>query len=142
MRTLVLSLLALGLVASFWSAAAQPAAGCDAAYLRGFALTDERGRTVWDPGEIECVEYFRFTIATPGGTRTFRAIGDVNAGTLLRPGDIARVEAGARRAAGNLAALGDYRIDNVTYLVSLLGSDAPNSFGGLFQPYLPKEAKP
>ena len=123
MRTLVLSLLALELVASFWSAAAQPAAGCDAAYLRGFALTDERGRTVWDPGEIECVEYFRFTIATPGGTRTFRAIGDVNAGTLLRPGDIARVEAGARRAAGNLAALGDYRIDNVTYLVSLLGSD-------------------
>lgn len=27
-------------------------------------------------------------------------------------------------------------------IVSLLGSDAPNSFGGLFQPYLPKEAKP
>ncbi len=25
---------------------------------------------------------------------------------------------------------------------SLLGSDAPDSFGGLFQPYLPKEAKP
>jgi hypothetical protein len=27
-------------------------------------------------------------------------------------------------------------------IVSLLGSDAPDSFGGLFQPYLPKEAKP
>jgi regulator of protease activity HflC (stomatin/prohibitin superfamily) len=27
-------------------------------------------------------------------------------------------------------------------IVSLLGSDASDSFGGLFQPYLPKEAKP
>lgn len=27
-------------------------------------------------------------------------------------------------------------------IVSLLGNDSPDSFGGLFQPYLPKEAKP
>jgi hypothetical protein len=27
-------------------------------------------------------------------------------------------------------------------IVSLLSSDAPDRFGGLFQPYLPKEAKP
>jgi hypothetical protein len=118
-RVLVLLLLDL---ASVGGAAAQPA-GCDAEYLRGFSVTDESGRTVWEPGDIECVEYFRFTVATPGGTRTFRAIGDVNAGALLRRGDIARVEAGARRAAGNLSALGDYRIDNVTYLVSLIGSE-------------------
>lgn len=122
MRALTLAFLVLGSAAATGRAPAQPA-GCDAAYLRGFAATDERGRTVWEPGDMECVEYFRFTISTPGGTRTFRAIGDVNAGALLRRGDIARVEAGARRAARNLAALGDYRIDNVTYLVSLIGSD-------------------
>lgn len=103
------------------TASAEPP-GCDATYLRGFAITDEHGRTVWSPGDMECVEYFRFSVTTPGGSRTFRAIGDISARALLRPGDIARVEAGARRAAANLSALGDYRIDNVTYLVSLIGS--------------------
>lgn len=121
MRT-ILVLLALAFAVAL-APEARATAGCDRGYLKGFAVTDAAGATIWEPGDIECVEYFRFTVSTPGGTRTFRGIGDVNAGTLLRPRDIARVEAGARRAAGNLAALGDYRIDNVTYLVSLIGSD-------------------
>jgi hypothetical protein len=121
MRT-VLVLLSLAFAVAL-TPEARATAGCDRGYLKGFAVTDAAGGTIWEPGDIECVEYFRFTVSTPGGTRTFRGIGDVNAGTLLRPRDIARVEAGARRAAGNLAALGDYRIDNVTYLVSLVGSD-------------------
>jgi hypothetical protein len=105
-------------------ASAQPAAGCDATYLREFSVIDADGTTVWEPGEMECVEYFRFTVTTPGGPRTFRGIGDLDAGALLRRGDLAQVEAGARRAAANLAALGDYRIDDVTYLISLIGSEA------------------
>jgi hypothetical protein len=121
MRTvLILLVLAFGVALA---PDARATAGCDRGYLKGFAVTGASGETIWEPGDIECVEYFRFTVSTPGGTRTFRGIGDVNAGTLLRPRDIAKVEAGARRAAGNLAALGDYRIDNVTYLVSLIGSD-------------------
>ncbi len=119
LRLTVLFLAAMAAIAPH--ATAQPA-GCDAAYLRSFSITDEGGTTVWEPGDMECVEHFRFTVSTPGGTRTFRGIGDINAGALLRRGDIARVEAGARRAAGNLAALGDYRIDNVTYLISVIGS--------------------
>ncbi len=120
---IVLHLVLLALAVALGAPQARATTECDRGYLKGFAVTDEGGRTLWEPGGIECVEYFRFTVTTPGGTRTFRGIGDVNAGPLLRPGDIARVEAGARRAAGNLAALGDYRIDNVTYLVSLIGSD-------------------
>jgi|GEM_PF-685680 len=97
---------------------------CDRGYLQGFVVLDERGGVAWDPGDIECVEFFRFTVSTPGGPRTFRGIGDVNAPTLLRRGDIARVEAGARRAAARLADLGDYRINDVTYLVTTLPSEA------------------
>jgi hypothetical protein len=123
MRTIAFQLVLLALAVALGAPQARATTECDRGYLKGFAVTDEDGRTLWEPGDIECVEYFRFTVSTPGGTRTFRGIGDVNAGPLLRPGDIARVEAGARRAAGNLAALSDYRIDNVTYLVSLIGSD-------------------
>ena len=99
------------------------ATGCDRDELRGFASIDERGRVAWEPGDIECVEFFRLTAPTPGGVRIFRAIGDVNTPTLLRRGDIARIEASVRRVTEKLSELGDYRIHDVTYLVSLMPSD-------------------
>jgi hypothetical protein len=116
--------LALGLALLFnmQPVAAQPAVGCDAAYLRGFEVQNSRGQIIWRPGEIECVEYFRFIVNTPGGQRTFRGIGDISARALLRPGEVARVEAAARRAAASMPALGDYRVDNVTFLMSVYGS--------------------
>jgi hypothetical protein len=91
---------------------------CDSAYLRRFETAAEPGYPAWSPGELECVEYFRFSFSTPGGTRWIRGIGDVNVGTLLAPGAVAAVEDGARRSAQRMAALGNYRIDNTTLLLA------------------------
>jgi hypothetical protein len=121
MRTLRYLFLMICAAALAPRAGAQPAVGCDTAYLSGFTVIEE-GRTVWEPGEIECVEHFRFTVATPRGPRVFRGIGDINARALLERGAIAQIEAGARRTAQSLAALGDYKIKNVTYLISLIDS--------------------
>lgn len=102
-------------------------APCNAEYLNGFDIVNGGGpsrRTIWDTPEIECVEYFRFNIDTPHGPKIIRAIGDVNVTDTLRPGDIERIEQGARRAADNFARLGDYRIDHVTILISEVGSDS------------------
>lgn len=126
MRVLPLLTALFGFCLLSASGQSQPASRCDAEYLDGFDIVEGSGasrRVTWDTPEIECVEYFRFAVSTPGGSRIFRGIGDVNIADALRPGDIGRIEAGARRAADELAALGDYQIANVTILMSEVGSD-------------------
>jgi hypothetical protein len=126
MRVLPLLPAILGICLLSASGQSQPEPRCDAAYLDGFDIVEGSGasrRVTWDTPEIECVEYFRFSVTTPGGSRIFRGIGDVNLADALRPGDISRIESGARRAADELASLGDYQIANVTILMSEVGSD-------------------
>jgi|CXWL01.1.fsa_nt_gi hypothetical protein len=102
-------------------------AECSQDYVRTFEVTE--GDIPWSPGELECVEYFRFSVSTPHGERWIRGIGDINVGALLTPGAIESVETGARRAAERLRELGDYRIDNTTILMAFAvahaDSDAP-----------------
>jgi len=128
MRFWSLLLPVAGIVMLSQSASSQPASRCDAEYLDGFDIVEtsedgSRGEVTWEAPEIECVEHFRFTFSTPNGPRVYRAIGDVNVEDTLRPGDMDRIEDGARRAAAELASLGDYEIDNVTVLISEIGAD-------------------
>ena len=120
----LLARILLLLIALAGLASPAQAVPCDGRDLSGFAIPGNGDFDGWEPGDIECVEFFRFTVSTPGGTRTFRGIGDVNAPTLLRRGAIAQVEDGARRAAARLSDLGDYRIDDVTYLITPLPSES------------------
>jgi hypothetical protein len=97
---------------------------CDHEYVASFEVREADGDLVWSPGTIECVEYFRFSFATPNGTRWIRGIGDVNVSTMLAPGAVAAVENGARRAAQRFAALGDYSIENTTILMAFATAES------------------
>ena len=68
------------------------------------------------PG-LNCVELFNFTYSTPGGPRQMRGIQDISADWAFLPGAPEAVERGARLAAAAFAALGDFRIDDVTLLI-------------------------
>lgn len=67
--------------------------------------------------DLTCAELFRFSFPTPGGERSLRAIADLNADWAFRPDTVAAVEAAAREATAGLAALGPYRIGDVTILL-------------------------
>ncbi|MBL8537110.1 MAG: hypothetical protein JNM59_06870 [Hyphomonadaceae bacterium] len=116
------ALLLLAVLAASSLAAVQPSEAqfetCNADYVRRFETPEQPGYPAWSPGEIECVEYFRFSFSTPGGMRWIRGIGDVNADTLAAPGAFSAVEDGARRAAQYMASLGNYRIENATILMA------------------------
>nr|WP_322865840.1 hypothetical protein [Aquicoccus sp. G2-2]MEA1113105.1 hypothetical protein [Aquicoccus sp. G2-2] len=68
-------------------------------------------------GGILCVEQFRFSYATPEGSRSIRAISDVSAGWAVPPAMVASAERGARAAAVAMAQLGSYAIDDITILL-------------------------
>lgn len=67
--------------------------------------------------DLTCAELFRFSFPTPGGERSLRAIADLNADWAFRPDTVTAVEAAAREATAGLAALGTYRIGDVTILL-------------------------
>ncbi|MFN4191354.1 MAG: hypothetical protein ACK4FR_00295 [Tabrizicola sp.] len=67
--------------------------------------------------DLTCSEVFRFTFSTPGGERIVRGVADLNADWAFQPGTVAAVEAAAREATSGLAALGTYRIGDVTILL-------------------------
>jgi hypothetical protein len=98
-------------------------AECNHDYVRTFDVPAYGDDPAWSAGTIECVEYFRFEFSTPGGQRWIRGIGDVNVDRLLAPGAIAAVREGARLAAQRMDALGDYRIDNTTILMTFSVSE-------------------
>lgn len=66
---------------------------------------------------LNCIELFNFTFSTPGGSRQMRGIQDISADWAFLPGAPEAVERGARLAADAFAALGDFRIDDVTLLI-------------------------
>jgi hypothetical protein len=91
---------------------------CTSEYLTRFEAAATPDIPAWSPGEIECVEYFRFSFSTPGGERWIRGIGDINVSELAAPGAVAAVERGARLSAQRMEALGNYRIANTTILMA------------------------
>ncbi len=98
-------------------------AACNHDYVRTFDVPAYGTSPAWSAGTIECVEYFRFSFSTPHGERWIRGVGDVNVDALLTPGAVRAVEDGARRSAQRMEALGDYRIDNTTILITFATSE-------------------
>lgn len=92
--------------------------GCSAETIENFQVFDERGRVIWDAPDMDCVEFFNFTFSTPEGTRTVRAVGDVNADTFLPSRGLAAVEQAARDATTKMDDLGDYKVPDITILVT------------------------
>lgn len=105
------------------SAQSQPT-GCSAASTYDFEIRDEEGRVTWAVPEMECVQFFDIVVNTPHGVRHIRGIGDVNAGTFLPSGGVAAIEAGVRQASARFADLGDYKIPDITILITGV-SDRP-----------------
>lgn len=119
MRNALILLAALAATSLFGVQTSQAQfAACDSAYLERFETAADSEFPAWSPGELECVEYFRFSFSTPGGTRWIRGIGDINVDSLLAPGAVVAVEDGARRSVQRMAALGNYRVDNTTLLMA------------------------
>lgn len=98
-------------------------ARCNQDYVNTFAVSPYGDEPGWRPGDIECVEYFRFSFSTPRGERWIRGIGDINVDALLTPGAIAAVERGARRSAERMQTLGDWAIDDTTIFMAFSVSD-------------------
>lgn len=116
---LALSFLASMLVTA--SVRSQPS-GCSAFSTETFNIYDETGRIAWRTPEMECVEYFHFTVSTPHGERHIRGIGDINVAALMPAGGVAAIESGARASAARFADLGDYKISDIIILIT--GVDA------------------
>lgn len=95
----------------------QPA-GCSATSVADFEIHNPDGSTAWSVPDMECVQYFDVVVNTPYGERHIRGIGDVNADTFMPRGGIAAVEAGVRQTAARLRDLGDYKIADITILMT------------------------
>lgn len=95
----------------------QPA-GCSADMVGEFEIRNPDGTINWGVPDMECVPYFDVVVNTPYGERHIRGIGDINADTFMPRGGIAAVEAGVRQIAARLRDLGDYKISDVTILMT------------------------
>lgn len=95
----------------------QPA-GCAADMVGDFELRNPDGSIAWGVPAMECVQYFDVVVNTPYGERHIRGIGDINADTFMPRGAIAAIEAGVRQTAARMRDLGDYKIPNVTILMT------------------------
>lgn len=95
----------------------QPA-GCAAAMVGDFEIRNPDGTVAWGVPDMECVQYFDVVVDTSYGQRHIRGIGDVNADTFLPRGGIAAIEAGVRQTAARLRDLGNYKIADVTILMT------------------------
>lgn len=95
----------------------QPA-GCSVDTVGDFEIRNPDGSVAWAVPDMECVQYFDVVVNTPYGERHIRGIGDINADTFMPRGAIAAIEAGVRQTAARMRDLGDYKIPNVTILMT------------------------
>lgn len=86
----------------------------------------------WEPGQIDCEEFWRFQFRTPAGPRWVRLIGSRDSARLLPGGGIETLRAAAERSTEVMRGLGTYLVDDITLLISRPRSrpDEPQPEGG------------
>lgn len=119
-----LALLALAGMAAVRASSQAPA--CSAESIDNFNVIDASGRVTWRVPDMECVEFFNLGLETPYGPRRIRAIGDINAETFMPPGGMRELQAAAAEITRRIGGLGDYRVANISILVSPVGPRAPS----------------
>ncbi|WP_395647531.1 hypothetical protein [Terricaulis sp.] len=95
---------------------------CTDEYVRSFTVPPFEDHPGWSPGRIQCRVYFDLTHDTPAGLIQVRGIGDENVQESLPPGGVDAIEAGVREALSRLSELGDYDLDDTTFLISAIPS--------------------
>lgn len=93
-------------------------ADCTDEYVRSFRVPPFEDHAGWSPERIQCRVYFDLTHETPAGSIQVRGIGDENVHETLPPGGVDAIEAGVREALSRLSELGNYDLDDTTFLIS------------------------
>jgi hypothetical protein len=87
---------------------------CTPDYIASFAVP-EYG---WNPGQIDCHEFWRFEFRTPTGPRWIRLIGSHDSARLLPAGGMEAIRSAADRSTDVMRGLGPYLVDDITMLLS------------------------
>lgn len=89
----------------------------DDAYLSGFGTSGAASDPFHPARQITCIVEFEIDYIAPGGPKRIRGIRDAASDWAFYPGAMAAAEEGARGAVRAMKLLGDFAVNDITFLI-------------------------